>query len=388
MTTTTTTYHRPLLGLGLSFLLLVGALMLMEFRIELTGVLFGIAAFSTFIYSLVVWFLNKRANAVISPAWRQKEIGVALLILGGLCLIGTIESYFHSVVFMIIFIELLLLLSVLGYDRFLQNTNTIHGVEGDKKPLFSPWMYWLFLIGNGLVLIIGEDYFTEKDQFGVAFFCYLLFLFFLFTRWFFKQIRFLLNLKTEKNRTELQHLQSQVNPHFFFNILNNLYGLVDKDAKKAQQLILKLSDMMRYSIYDGQKESVSLLEEVDYLKNYLNLHQMRYHKKIDLKFETDIEDDQLQLMPLLFIILVENAFKHGVENLRADAYVHLRLTSTANSISFSVENNFDEEEVSTQPGLGLRNLKRRLELVYPKKHNLSTLKTANTFRSALTIDQL
>jgi two-component system, LytTR family, sensor histidine kinase AlgZ len=85
---------------------------------------------------------------------------------------------------------------------------------------------------------------------------------------------------------------------------------------------------------------------------------------------------------------VENAFKHGVEHLRTDAYVHLTLKATANSVSFSVENNFDHEEVSTQPGLGLSNLKRRLELVYPKKHNLSILKTDTAFTAQLSIDQL
>ncbi len=387
MTTAIENYNRPLVGLGLSFLLMVGSLILMEFGIE-SGLLFMITAIANLLYLPIVWFINKRANRVITPSWRQKEIRAAVLILGALCLIGAIESYFHAVIFVIIFVELLLFLFVFGYDQFIQTTNATPGVMGNEKSRFSPWMYWLFIIGNGLLLIIGEDYFTNKDQFGVAILLYFCSLFFLFTRWFFKQARFLLNLKTEKNKTELQHLQSQVNPHFFFNILNNLYGLVDKDAKKAQQLILKLSDMMRYSIYDGQKETVSLVEEVGYLKNYLDLHQMRYHKKIDLKFETDIADEQLQLMPLLFIILVENAFKHGVENLRADAYVHLTLKATANSVFFSVENNFDEEEVSSQPGLGLRNLKRRLELVYPKKHNLSTIKTADTFCAALTIEQL
>lgn len=387
MTTTTVNKNRPLLGLGLAFSLLVGALILMEFEVK-SGALFATAAISTVLYLPVVWFINKRTNRVITPSWWHKEIRVTILILGALCLIAAIESYFHSIVFLIIFVELLLLLFLFGYEYFAPPTPTINGPLESEKPGFSPWITWLFIIGNGLLLIIGEDYFSNNDQFGVAFLLYFSSLFFLFARWFFKQIRFLLNLKTEKNRTELQHLQSQVNPHFFFNMLNNLYGLVDKDSKKAQQLILKLSDMMRYSIYDGQKESVSLLEEVDYLKNYLDLHQMRYHKKIDLKFEADIEDDQLQLMPLLFIILVENAFKHGVEHLRADAYVHLSLKATANSVAFSVENNFDKEEVSAQPGLGLRNLKRRLELVYPKKHNLSTLKTADVFTAQLSIDQL
>jgi hypothetical protein len=387
MTTTTVNNNRPLLGLGLAFLLLIGALMLIEFDIA-SGALFAIAAIGTVLYLPLIWLINKRKKRVITPSWWHKEIRVTILILGALCLIAAIESCFHSVVFLIIFMELLFLLVVFGYEYFFPHSDTIHGTVESEKSRFSPWMYWLFIVGNGILLIIGEDYFSDHDQFGVAILLYFCSLFFLFTRWVFKQISFLLNLRTERNKTELQHLQSQINPHFFFNILNNLYGLVDKDSKKAQQLILKLSDMMRYSIYDGQKETVSLAEEVDYLRNYLDLHQMRYHKKIELDFVTNIEDDQVQIMPLLFIILVENAFKHGVEHLRADAYVYLTLKATANSVSFSVENNFDDEEVSTQPGLGLSNLKRRLELVYPKKHNLSTIKTADSFCAQLSIEQL
>ncbi len=206
--------------------------------------------------------------------------------------------------------------------------------------------------------------------------------------WLVKQIMAFVNLKNEIAKNELQHLQSQVNPHFFFNILNNLYGLVIKDAVKAQQLILKLSDMMRYSIYDGQKEVVTIAEEVDYLKNYIALHQMRYHKKIDIAFETNIEADQLQVMPLLFIILLENAFKHGVEHLRANAYVHVKLHATKDMVFFEVKNNFDPEEINAQKGVGLTNLKRRLELVYPKNHTLTNKQMGTVYKAQLTINHL
>ena len=206
--------------------------------------------------------------------------------------------------------------------------------------------------------------------------------------WLVKQLMAFIKLKNETVKNELQHLQSQVNPHFFFNMLNNLYGLVEKDAKKAQQLILKLSDMMRYSIYDGQKEAVTIAEEADYLKNYIDLHQMRYHKDIDIKFETDITHEQLKVMPLMFIILLENAFKHGVEHLRANAYVHIELNATKDSVFFTVENNFDPEALSEHKGVGLSNLKRRLDLAYPKKHTLSAQQTGDVYKAQLTLNQL
>lgn len=198
-----------------------------------------------------------------------------------------------------------------------------------------------------------------------------------------QQILSIVRLKNENEKTELLHLQNQVNPHFFFNMLNNLYGWVGKDQKKAQELILKLSDMMRYSIYEGQNSFVTLNQEVIYLKNYIDLHTMRYHKKIDVNFEIKIDDEQLKIIPLLYIMLLENAFKHGVENLRENAFVNIKLTSNKNILSFEVENNYDSDLANQSLGIGIKNLKRRLELVYPKKHTFLVSKNAATYKAQL-----
>jgi len=202
--------------------------------------------------------------------------------------------------------------------------------------------------------------------------------------WFIKQVIIFFRLKNEKAKTELLHLKNQVNPHFFFNTLNNLYGLVGSDTKKAQELILKLSDMMRYSIYEGEKEVVTLKAEVDYLNNYIELHKMRYHKEIDIKFEAEIETDY-KVMPLLFIILLENAFKHGVENLNKDAYVYINIRAKENKVFFEIENNFDQTLPKEDKGIGLKNLERRLELVYPKKYSLSFYTKENRYKAQLTL---
>ena len=177
--------------------------------------------------------------------------------------------------------------------------------------------------------------------------------------WVIFQLKFFMTLKNEKTKNELLHLQSQVNPHFFFNMLNNLYGMIDKDTEKSKALILKLSDLMRYSIYEGEKNTVSLSEEVIYLKNYIALHKIRYHKEINIQFKTDIVDKNIKIMPLLLIILLENAFKHGVENLRENAYVHINLIAN------------------------LKNLKRRLELAYPKKHKLNIINVNSVYKAQL-----
>jgi len=198
--------------------------------------------------------------------------------------------------------------------------------------------------------------------------------------WLVRQIIFIAKLKNEKTKAELMLLKSQVSPHFFFNTLNNLYGLVTKDAQKAQELILKLSDMMRYSIYEGEKEMVTAGEEVGFLKNYIELHRVRYHKEISVEFNYNIDENQ-QVAPLLFIILLENAFKHGVESLREKAYVKMELTTSQNQLHFSIENSF--QKTDAQSGIGLKNLKRRLALIYPNCHELSFSETENIYQAQL-----
>ena len=250
------------------------------------------------------------------------------------------------------------------------------------------WLFWSFLIVIAFIIIIFNDAFGDSETFGTFAFLYFILLFFLLSRWIFNQTRSVIRFKNEKAKTELLHLKSQVNPHFFFNMLNNLYGLVDKDSKKAQELILKLSDMMRYSIYEGQKDKVPLPEEVDYLQNYIALHKMRYHKTIDVVFNHQLEENEYQIMPLLFIILLENAFKHGVENLRENAYVHINMSAENNEVCFDIENNFDATQDNEQEGIGLKNLKRRLELVYPDSHTLSFSKTGDIYKAQLNINGL
>jgi LytS/YehU family sensor histidine kinase len=215
-------------------------------------------------------------------------------------------------------------------------------------------------------------------------FLYFILAFFLLARWIFKQIKSIIKLKNEKAKTELLHLKSQVNPHFFFNTLNNLYGLMEKDSKE-RQMVLKLSDMMRYSIYEGQKDWVTLKDELAYLQNYIELQEIRYHKKSDIQFTHQIDDLDGKIMPLLFIILLENAFKHGLENLEKDAYIHMSLIANKNEIHFEIENNFEAQETPSGEGIGLKNLQRRLELVYTDKHSLFFDVNTNIYKVKLSL---
>ncbi|WP_456866202.1 sensor histidine kinase [Galbibacter sp. BG1] len=256
-------------------------------------------------------------------------------------------------------------------------------ISDSKKKIINR-VYKITLVITGFIIIVFNDALGKKEGFVEFIALYFIIVFITIAYWIFKQIKSILRLKNEKEKTELLHLKSQVNPHFFFNTLNNLYGMMDKNSKE-RQMVLKLSDMMRYSIYEGEKDWVTLKSELDYLKNYIELQEIRYHKKSDVQFNHNIENPDAKVMPLLFIILLENAFKHGLENLEKNAYIHVDLTENKNEVLFVIENNFELQQTSNQEGIGLKNLKKRLALVYPKKHTLSFDVNSNIYKVTLSL---
>ncbi|WP_459211953.1 sensor histidine kinase [Aquimarina rhabdastrellae] len=250
---------------------------------------------------------------------------------------------------------------------------------------YKTWMIVIYVLILGYfvnVRLFSESmdyYINQKKSFALSLF--FIPLPFIMALWLYEQYKWVKSIRSEKTKAELALLKSQVNPHFFFNTLNNLYALSVKNSPKAPEVILKLSDMMRYTIYEGKKDWVTLSEEIEYLQNYIELHQIRYHQKIDISFIYE-GDTSLKVTPLLFIILLENAFKHGAETLTKDAFIHLSLSSSGDKIIFKVINNFDPESTSKTVGIGLQNLKHRLALVYPKKHIL-TLEQHNEIHTAI-----
>ena len=203
--------------------------------------------------------------------------------------------------------------------------------------------------------------------------------------WVYEQWRWLTTLKADKAKAELAMLKIQINPHFFFNTLNNLYGLAVEKSDQAPEVILKLSEMMRYTIYEGKEDFVPLRDEVSYLENYIDLHKIRYQKKVDIRFTKQIIED-VEVAPLLFIILLENAFKHGVERMTEGAYVHLNLIAQDNQINFSIENNFEPKHTERPRGIGLENLRKRLEHMYLNRHELRIEEKAAIYKVQLIIN--
>ncbi len=198
----------------------------------------------------------------------------------------------------------------------------------------------------------------------------------------FKSIRKLDELRKENMLSEIAILKSQLNPHFFFNTLNNLYSLSLTAPDTTPIMLLKLAELMRYTIYKGKEEKVSLADEWEYIKNYVELHKIRYKNEPSIVLHANLEKGTGMIPPLILITLVENAFKHGVEKLETDAFVNINLLESEHEIVFEVINNYDSSKKSSD-GIGLANLRRRLELQYPNKHFLEITKTDVRFNVKL-----
>ncbi|HAA20237.1 MAG TPA: sensor histidine kinase [Cytophagales bacterium] len=228
--------------------------------------------------------------------------------------------------------------------------------------------------------LIYERWFDFTQGFLVLLVLYSIFQI-IFTRW--KQYR---QLKNEHLKAQLSLLKNQIDPHFFFNTLNNLYGLSIEKSDLVGPYILKMSEMMRYTIYRGAQETVLLEEEVEYLRQYIGLHEERYHKEVEVQFDVNMENPQLAIAPLLFINLLENAFKHGVEPLAKEAYVHVRLQATMQEVAFEIRNNYLRRKNADSEGKGLKNLQQRLSLIYPKKHQLEIKELPEEYQVSLKIE--
>ena len=202
--------------------------------------------------------------------------------------------------------------------------------------------------------------------------------------WIYEQWKWVKTMKENQIGLELLLLKTQINPHFFFNTLNNLYALTVKKSAKAPEIILKLSEMMSYTIYEGKKDVVPIKDEITYLENYIELHKIRYHKSVIIEFEHSIEQGDT-IAPLLFIILLENALKHGVESLMKNAFVKIHLSSNAKEVYFTIENNFAPHKKGKGRGIGLVNLKHRLSLIYGKRYEFTIKEKGSVFSAELKI---
>lgn len=192
-------------------------------------------------------------------------------------------------------------------------------------------------------------------------------------------------LENANLNAEISLLKSQINPHFLFNTLNSIYALAHEKSGKTETTILKLSEMLRYMLYESAGEKVELSKEIQYITNYVQLQRLRLSDKIKTEYKVSGNPDGLHIAPFLLITFIENAFKHGVSYINP-GYINIQISVIEKTLTLLVENPNTESHSFTQVGLGLKNAERRLELLYPGKYNLQTEKSETRYLVNLKLD--
>ena len=194
-------------------------------------------------------------------------------------------------------------------------------------------------------------------------------------------------IEKEKLTAELNFLKAQVNPHFLFNTLNNLYYLAYSKSENTTEVIEKLSQMMRYMIYDSNYPQVQLNKEIEYMQNYISLEKLRLSDKVKIQFSIEGDPDSVRITPLILITFLENAFKHGVTNTSQESWINVGLDCKPNQLHFSVANSKPPvSRVDEKSGIGLQNVKRRLDLSYPGKYMLKMNDFPSEYRVELDLN--
>jgi len=211
----------------------------------------------------------------------------------------------------------------------------------------------------------------------------------LFKYWFINQSK-TYRLENEKLEAELKYLKSQVHPHFLFNTLNNLYALTLDKSDLAPHVVIRLSDLLSYMLYDANAEMVPLQKEISLIENYLELEHLRRGEELAIEFEKSIDSQAVLIAPLLFIPFIENSFKHGVWNNIDNPMVKILLTLKDDQLYFTISNTIGPDAINQEhadtAGIGLNNVKRRMEILYPDAHELIIEKDEKWYTVKLSIN--
>ncbi|MBN1198621.1 MAG: histidine kinase [Bacteroidales bacterium] len=239
----------------------------------------------------------------------------------------------------------------------------LHGISQEQDIFF----YYLSSMGHnllyafyGILFRIGIDWFEKRDRRR--------------------------ELEKQQVKTELALLQSQINPHFLFNILNNIHSFALRDPEKTSFAIIRLAEIMRYMLYEASAEQVPVRREINYISSYLDLQKLRYKDPGFVLFDIRGEPDGILIPPLLFIPFIENSFKHGRKSV--DDKIRISITLNAGKIDFYCRNakrELSDQELTMKKGIGLINIKRRLELLFPGCHSLQIRDNNQEYSVELTI---
>ncbi len=197
-------------------------------------------------------------------------------------------------------------------------------------------------------------------------------------------------LKKEKISAELNFFKAQIHPHFLFNTLNNLYVLTLQKSDKASEIVLKLSEMLDYMLYQCKDDRVIISKELKLLQNYVDLEQLRYGERLELVFNQDIDNLRTQIAPLILMSLIENAFKHGTSGSVSNPMIKIDIKIEKEQLNFSVYNTKTKikqnDKTNFKEGIGLSNTKNQLQLLYPDKHQLEIIEEDLSYHVKLHVD--
>ena len=191
-------------------------------------------------------------------------------------------------------------------------------------------------------------------------------------------------------QAELDYLKYQINPHFFMNTLNNIHALIDIDSESAKDTVIELSKMMRYVLYDSEQDSISLDKEIQFLQHYIQLMRLRYSDSVEIIVDVpESSPSQVKIPPLIFIVFVENAFKHGISyNSRSYIHISIEVSADGDRVHYTVSNSKNPSKWNTHGGIGLDNVRKRLDLLFPKQYQLEIENTAHHYSVELNIPAL
>lgn len=311
---------------------------------------FSLFYFSITNISIILFYLINIIWLIPNFLLKRKYLQYSLIFISFMALFFIIHEYFRDI------------------PPAFDDRTFVRGVG--KKPshfmLFSPSLFRLLMImglGTSIELILQFE--QEKKKYE--------------------------ELEKQRMIKELNFLKNQLNPHFLFNALNNIYSLARKKSEDTTPAILLLSDMLRYVLYESGKDKVTLGQEVTFIKNYVNLEKLKFSSenapKISHSFQLINEDYPIE--PLLFVTLIENAFKHGISYL-SPSFVMISIVENEKEILLSVLNSVSRQKdglyINNNPeGVGVNNLRKRMELLYPGRHSFKQLYENSTFKSFLTI---
>ena len=200
----------------------------------------------------------------------------------------------------------------------------------------------------------------------------------------FRQILSRQEIEAEKNRAELALYKAQINPHFLFNTLNALYGLVLTKSDKTESAFIKFSNILKYMYAQTTMETISINNEVEYIRQYVDLQSLRLNKHTQVVFETQIDDEHAKIPPMILITFVENTFKYGVSS-DVDCLILIRITVKKGELLFETENTVMKENHANPHAIGIENCRKRLELLYPNRFTLIMKEENRQFKIRLSI---